>query len=194
MSIRFAKVEDLPQILAIYAPYVENTAVSFEYTAPTMEDFTARFQAITSQYPWLVWEEDGQVLGYAYGSAPFERAAFSWCAESSIYLRGDCRGRGIGKKLQLTLEHLMKLQGYQLLYALVTTDNPPSIAFHKALGFSHLAEFPGCGWKLDAWHGLVWLEKRLNPAQKVADFPLPIGQLLENSQNLSAILDELSLF
>ena len=194
MSIRFAKMEDLPQILAIYTPYVENTAISFEYTTPTMEVFTARFQNITSQYPWLVWEEDGQVLGYAYGSAPFERAAFSWCAESSIYLRADCRGRGIGKKLQLTLEHLMKLQGYQLLYALVTTDNPPSIAFHKALGFSHLAEFPGCGWKLDAWHGLVWLEKRLNPVQKVADFPLPIGKLLENSENLSAILDELSLF
>lgn len=194
MSIRFAKMEDLSQILDIYAPYVEKTAVSFEYTVPTMEVFTARFQAITAQFPWLVWEEDGEVLGYAYGSAPFERAAFSWCAESSIYLRSDCRGRGIGKKLQLALEALLQMQGYQLLYALVTTDNPASIAFHKALGFTHLAEFPGCGWKLDAWHGLVWLEKRLNPVKTVSNFPAPFYSIVENDQKLSTILDKLSLF
>ena len=193
MGIRFGKMEDVPQILAIYAPYVEETAVSFEYTVPTVEAFAARFQAITAQYPWLVWEEDGAVLGYAYGSAPFERAAFSWCAESSIYLRRDCRGRGIGKKLQLALEELLKMQGYQLLYALVTTDNPASVAFHKALGFTHLAAFPGCGWKLDAWHGLVWLEKRLNPVQNVCNFPAPLSTIVENDQKLTGILDKLSL-
>ena len=193
MGIRFAKMEDVSQIRAIYAPYVEETAISFEYTVPTMEEFAARFQNITAQYPWLVWEEEGQVLGYAYGSAPFERAAFSWCAESSIYLRKDCRGRGIGKKLQLALEALLQRQGYQLLYALVTTDNPASIAFHKALGFSCLAEFPGCGWKLDAWHGMVWLEKRLNPVENVKKFPRPVGDLADCHQNLSEILDNLSL-
>lgn len=193
MGIRFAKMEDLTQILAIYAPYVEETAVSFEYIVPTMEVFAARFQNITAQYPWLVWEEAGEVLGYAYGSAPFERAAFSWCAESSIYLRRDCRGRGIGKELQLALEALLKMQGYQLLYALVTTDNPASIAFHKALGFTHLAEFPGCGWKLDAWHGLVWLEKRLNPVKNVRNFPVSVAKLVESDQKLSTILDKLSL-
>lgn len=194
MGIRFAKMEDVPQILAIYAPYVEKTAISFEYSVPTMEEFTKRFQNITAQYPWLVWEEQGQVLGYAYGSAPFERAAFSWCAESSIYLREDQRGRGIGKKLQLALEALLQMQGYQLLYALVTTDNPASIAFHKALGFSYLAEFPGCGWKMDAWHGLVWLEKRLNPVQTVGNFPAPVSVIVESDQKLSTILDKLSLF
>ena len=193
MGIRFGKVEDVAQILAIYAPYVENTAISFEYTVPTMEEFTKRFLDITAQYPWLVWEEQGQVLGYAYGSAPFERAAFSWCAESSIYLRADQRGRGIGKKLQLALEALLQMQGYQLLYALVTTDNPASIAFHKALGFSYLAEFPGCGWKLEAWHGLVWLEKRLNPVQGVGNFPAALLELVDSDQKLSTILDKLSL-
>ena len=194
MGIRFAKMEDIPQILAIYAPYVEATAISFEYTVPTVEEFTARFQNITAQYPWLVWEEDGQVLGYAYGSAPFERKAFSWCAESSIYLRADQRGKGLGKKLQLTLETLLQAQGYQILYALVTTDIPASIAFHKALGFSFLAEFPGCGWKLDAWHGLVWLEKRLNPVQKMEDFPKPVSVIRGNDEKLSVILEKLSLF
>lgn len=193
MAIRFATVEDLPQILAIYAPYVEKTAISFEYTVPTMEVFTARFEHYTAQYPWLVWEEQGEILGYAYGSAPFERAAFSWCAESSIYLRADQRGKGIGKKLQLALEALVQMQGYQILYALVTTDNPASIAFHKALGFTHLAEFPGCGWKLGSWHGLVWLEKRLNPVTNVSHFPVKIKDIVESDEKLSTILDKLSL-
>ena len=193
MKIRFAKVEDLSQILAIYAPYVEETAVSFEYTVPTMEVFKNRFLTITAQYPWLVWEEKGEILGYAYGSAPFERAAFSWCAESSIYLRRDQRGKGIGKQLQLALEALLKMQGYGLLYALVTTDNPASIAFHEKLGFSHLATFPGCGWKLGAWHGIVWLEKKLNYLEKVDTFPLSISKIVENDDELSVILERLAL-
>ena len=193
MSIRFATERDLPRILDIYAPFVEHTAVSFEYTVPTPEVFTARFRAITAQFPWLVWEEDGRVLGYAYGSAPFERAAFSWCCESSIYLDPCCHGRGIGKKLQLALEALMGMQGYRLLYALVTTDNPASVAFHKALGFSLLASFPDCGWKLGAWHGIVWLEKRLNPVENAGNFPIPIGLIVDSDQKLSYILDKLSL-
>ena len=194
MSIRFATEADLSRILQIYAPYVENTAVSFEYTVPTLEVFTARFRAITAQYPWLVWEEDGRVLGYAYGSAPFERAAFSWCCESSIYLDPVCHGRGIGRKLQTALEALMRLQGYRLLYALVTTDNPASIAFHQALGFSRLADFPGCGWKLDGWHGIVWLEKQRNSPGKPKKPPLPIADIVDSNQKLSVILDKLSLF
>ena len=191
--IRFATTADIPAMLEIYGPYILNTTYTFEYTVPSVEEFTERFLNITSQCPWLVWEENGVVLGYAYGSAPFERKAFSWCAESSIYLRQDQRGKGIGKKLQLALESLLQMQGYQILYALVTTDNPASIAFHKALGFSFLAEFPGCGWKLDAWHGLVWLEKRLNPIDKMKDFPKTISQVAENDEALSNILENLSL-
>ena len=193
MGIRFAKREDLAQILAIYAPYVEETAVSFEYIVPTMEVFEKRFLAYTSQYPWLVWEENGAVLGYAYGSAPFERAAFSWCAESSIYLRRDQRGKGMGKKLQLALEQLLQMQGYQILYALVTTDNPASVAFHEALGFTRRAAFPDCGWKLGSWHGLLWLEKRLNPKEKVGEFPAAFPEIAEKNQNLSALLEEFTL-
>ena len=193
MGIRLAKREDLSQILAIYAPYVEETAVSFEYTVPAMEIFEKRFLACTARYPWLVWEENGEVLGYAYGSAPFERAAFSWCAESSIYLRADHRGRGIGKKLQLALEALLQMQGYQLLYALVTTDNPASVAFHEALGFTRLAVFPDCGWKLGNWHGLLWLEKRLNPKGEMGGFPTAFPEIVGKDQNLSALLEQLTL-
>ena len=101
--IRLAKETDLSQILEIYGPYVLHTAVSFEYSVPTLEEFTDRFRSITAQFPWLVWEEEGKVLGYAYGSLPFGRAAYRWCAASSIYLAPQAQGRGIGRKLYRTL-------------------------------------------------------------------------------------------
>ena len=97
--IRIATEADVPEILAIYAPYIENTTITFEYNVPTKAEFLERFRSITQQFPWLVWEEDGKILGYAYGSAPFQRDAYRWCAEDSIYLHPDARGRGIGTKL-----------------------------------------------------------------------------------------------
>ena len=105
--IRIAEETDVPAILAIYAPYILRTTVTFEYEVPTEEAFLERFRAVTARYPWLVWEEDGQVLGYAHGSAPFERAAFRWSCEASVYLRPDARGRGIGRKLYGALEKIL---------------------------------------------------------------------------------------
>ena len=109
--IRFARPSDIPAILDIYGPYVLNTAISFEYTVPGLEEFTQRFREITRQFPWLVWEEDGEILGYAYGSLPFGRAAYRWCAASSIYLAPNAQGRGIGRKLYTALETLLRKQG-----------------------------------------------------------------------------------
>ena len=110
--IRPATEKDIPEILTIYAPYVENTTVTFEYDVPCLESFTQRFLDITVQYPWLVWEEDGNILGYAYARAPYSRAAFSWCAEPSIYLRPEAKGKGAGRKLYGILEKILEKQGY----------------------------------------------------------------------------------
>ncbi len=161
MSIRMATETDLPQILAIYGPYVTDTPFSFEYTVPTLEDFTLRFRAVTTQFPWLVWEEDDRVLGYAYGSAPFERAAYQWCAEDSIYLHPDARGRGIGRQLHETLEKLLTIQGYRKIYAVITSENEGSLAFHRAMGYRTLAHFPECGYKFGKIYGTIWMEKTL---------------------------------
>ena len=173
MAIRFAREADLPEILAIYAPYVENTTVSFEYEVPTQQAFTQRFQAITRQFPWLVWEEEGRILGYAYGSAPFERAAYRWCAEPSIYLAPEAQGRGIGRKLYQALEAILQKQGYCLLYAIITSENRASLAFHKALGYSPVATMPCCGFKQDRWLGITWMEKRLSTPDAPGAFPIP---------------------
>ncbi len=173
MAIRVAKVEDLPRILEIYRPYVEHTATSFEYAVPTLEAFTRRFLGITAQFPWLVWEEDGVVLGYAYGSAPFERTAYQWSAEASIYLCPEAQGRGIGRKLYAELEEILKRQGYRKVYAIITTANEASLAFHKAVGYRLTAQMPGVGYKFGAWYGTVWMEKDLNTWETPPFAPIP---------------------
>lgn len=177
MSIRRATVQDVPRILEIYGPYVKNTAISFEYTVPTIEDFTRRFLGITAQFPWLVWEEDGVILGYAYGSRPFERAAYQWSAESSIYLCPEAWGKGIGKSLYTALEQILQRQGYRKVYAIVTTDNENSVAFHRAMGYRHTATMPDCGYKFGKWYGTIWLEKDLNTWKNPPGEPVPIHRL-----------------
>lgn len=193
MSVRLARKTDLPAILGIYAPYITDTTVSFEYTVPTPEEFEKRFDAITEQFPWLVWEENGKVLGYAYGSAPFERAAYGWCAESSIYLAPEAQGRGIGKLLQTVLEEILKKQGYLLLYALVTSENTASLAFHKAVGFAPCAQFPGCGYKFGRQHAVIWLQKTLNTHEVYKNFPVSAGTVVDSDRKITEILDKMSL-
>ena len=173
MSIRTATQADIPAMLAIYQPYVEHTAYSFEYQLPTQAEFLARFQAHIAQCPWLVWEEDGVVLGYAYAGNAFVRAAYNWAAEISVYLHPDCQRRGIGRQLYAAIEPILREQGYQVVYAVITTANAGSIAFHTALGYAVTATFPRCGYKLGQWHGVVWMEKRLNRDEHPAHFPVP---------------------
>ena len=176
--IRLAKESDIPAILDIYGPYVLNTAVSFEYSVPTLEEFTERFRTVTAQFPWLVWEEDRKVLGYAYGSLPFGRAAYRWCAASSIYLSPQAQGKGIGSRLYAALESILTEQGYRKTYAIITSDNPTSLRFHEKNGFRFLAEFPGCGIKFHKLYSVVWLEKPLKSGEIPEFFPKPVGQIV----------------
>lgn len=179
MSVRFATVQDVPRILEIYAPYVENTAISFEYTVPSLSEFTERFLAITAHFPWLVWEENGTVLGYAYGSRPFERAAYQWSAAASIYLCSEACGKGIGRKLYAALEALLQKQGYRKVYAVITTANDSSVAFHRAVGYRQTATMPDCGFKFGHWYGTIWMEKELNTWDAPPQAPIPIQQVAE---------------
>lgn len=176
MSIRMATVKDVPRILEIYGPYIENTAISFEYEIPSLEAFTQRFLGITAQFPWLVWEENGVILGYAYGSRPFERAAYQWCASASIYLCPEAFGKGIGRKLYAALEQYLQQQGYRKVYAVITTANEDSVAFHRAVGFQYTATMPNCGYKFGKWYGTVWMEKDLNTWDTPPQEPCSIHQ------------------
>lgn len=191
--IRIATENDVPAMLAIYAPYVENTTYSFEYTPPTLEQFSQRFAKYTRQCPWLVWEENGKVLGYAYASLPFERAAYAWCAEVSIYLAPEIHGRGIGRMLYAAVEEILWRQGYRIIYSLITSENAGSLAFHEKVGYQYCTEFPGCGLKFGKWLGVVWMEKRSKAVDIPDSPPVPWRSIVENDRNLANVLASLPL-
>ena len=191
--IRIAEERDVPQILSIYGPYVLNTTCTFEYEIPTEAEFLDRFRSITAQFPWLVWEDEGRILGYAYGSAPFERAAYRWSCETSVYLRPEAKGRGIGRALYTCLEKLLTLQGHLLNYAIVTSENTPSLAFHERLGYRAAAALPGCAHKFGRRLGIVWMEKELQKTGIPAHFPDSWPAIRQDAEKIPIILDILSL-
>ena len=191
--IRIATEEDVAQMLAIYAPYIVATTHTFEYDVPTEAEFLQRFRMITAQFPWLVWEENGKILGYAYGSAPFQRAAYGWCAEDSVYLLPEAQGRGIGTKLVQSLEKILFYQGYQRVYALITAENTGSVAFHKKLGYTLRGELPGAGIKFGRRIGVVWMDKAGDFVDIPSDFPQTWRSIMQDGQTFSDILDILSL-
>ena len=177
MNIRPAREEDLPVMLEIYRPYVEETTTSFEYETPSLEEFRSRFREHVNEFPWLVWEEDGQVLGYAYAGLAYTRAAYRWCAEISIYFRRDARGRGRGRKLLAVLEEILTQQGYRVSYAIITAENEASLRFHEAMGYRTVAELPNCGYKMGRWLGIRYLQKDLNPLGAPEAFPVSWREL-----------------
>ena len=191
--IRIATEADVPQMLSIYAPYIENTTCTFEYDVPTKEEFLRRFRELTVQFPWLVYEEDGKILGYAYGSAPFERAAYGWCAEDSIYLLPGAQGKGIGLRLLRALENVLFYQGYLRIYALITAENKLSVEFHRKAGYTLRGELPGAGIKFGRKIGVVWMDKSSGSVDIPSSFPRSWRILMQDIQTFSDILDILSL-
>lgn len=168
MIIRTATTSDAQALLAIYAPYIEHTAITFEYDVPTVEAFAHRIEEVLHYYPWLIAEDGGVVLGYAYAHRFHERAACRWSAESSIYLSQSSRGRGIGHALQQALERELVERGIKNLYVSIAyTDEADehlpvgSIPFHEHEGFKKVAHFHKCGVKFGRWYDLIWMEKML---------------------------------
>lgn len=176
--LRPARQSDVPAMLEVYAPYVTETAVSFEYDVPSPAEFSARLDRVSAAFPWLVAERDGRLLGYAYASRFHPRAAYDWCAELSIYLRRDARGLGLGRRLYQTLEDLLHAQHLLKAFACIACTPEPdpylddaSIRFHERMGYRLTGSFPRCGYKFGRWYGMVWMEKELTTE---ADAPLPV--------------------
>ena len=167
--IRQATLEDAADILAIYAPYVENTAISFEYEVPSLEAFRERMAHYMEKYPYLVAEQDGKLLGYAYAAAFHPRKAFQWLAEVSIYLSPQAQGRGIGRRLYEDLEQALRAMNIIDMYALVASPSQEdeylthrSEQFHQHLGFEKVAQLENCGYKFGRWYHVLWMKKTLN--------------------------------
>jgi phosphinothricin acetyltransferase len=159
--IRAASETDAPALLAIYAPFVERTAVSFETVVPSVEEFAARVRKCTAQWAWLVAEHDGRCLGYAYASMHRERAAYRWSAETSAYVDSSAQRRGVGKALYLALFDALIAKGYCNAYAGMTLPNDASVALHRRVGFEPIGVFRRVGYKFGAWHDVAWAQRKL---------------------------------
>lgn len=171
VQLRLAKPEDAEQLLAIYRPYVESpdsrlSNVSFEYVAPSVEEFRERIEGISAAFPYLVVEENGVAVGYAYAHPYITRFAYQWSAELTIYLASEGWGKGYGTLLYKALEQLLMLQGITNLYACIAGDNESSIGFHRAQGYTINGTFSQCAYKNDMWLDMVWMEKKLAHPQK----------------------------
>ena len=183
--IRYATPEDAPALLAIYAPYVEETAITFEYTVPTVEEFAERIRNTMVNYPYLVAEQDDEILGYAYAGKFKAKAAYDWAVETTIYIDKSRKRAGLGRLLYEELEKQLARQGILNLYACIaypeTEDEHltnDSVLFHEKLGYRMIGTFYQCGYKFNRWYHMVWMEKMLG--EHKADQPevVPFSKLV----------------
>jgi len=163
MHIRPATPANAADLLAIYAPFILNTAVSFEYTVPTVAEFAQRVETIRKRLPYLVAEADGRILGYAYASPHRERAAYQWSVDTSVYVHPDAHRQGVARQLYSILFDVLRRQGFYTVYAGITLPNPASEAFHRVIGFRPVGVYENVGYKFGAWHSVEWLQMALQP-------------------------------
>jgi L-amino acid N-acyltransferase YncA len=162
-TIREATPHDAAALAVIYAPSVSDAPTSFELEPPGADEMERRRAAVAAWAPWLVLERGGEVLGFAYAQKHRERAAYQWCVDTSVYVRADATGRGIGRALYRALLPLLVLQGFRAAHAGVTLPNPASVRLHESFGFRPVGVFARTGWKMGAWHDVGWWQLELAP-------------------------------
>lgn len=161
VTFRRATNADAAACLAIYRPFVEATAVSFEAIVPTVEEFAARIEKSLSAWTWLIAEQDGRCIGYAYGHSHRERAAYRWSVEVTIYVDAGQQRQGVGRQLYERLFTDLASIGYCNAYAGVTQPNEASMALHRGVGFEYIGTFRSVGRKFDRWHDVAWFQRKL---------------------------------
>jgi L-amino acid N-acyltransferase YncA len=164
-TIRLAAPEDAAAVLAIYAPIVRNTAISFEVEPPTLVEMAERIATTLQHLPWLVCDRQGEILGYVYASAHRVRAAYQWSVDVTVYIHPAARRTGIGRALYTALFALLARQGFFQCFAGITLPNPASVGLHESLGFHTIGIYRRVGYKLGAWHDVGWWQRALQPGQ-----------------------------
>lgn len=183
-AIRVATVDDAEAILAIYAPVVRDTAISFEMEPPDVEEMRTRITETLVRFPWLVWSGGGALLGYAYAGRHRSRAAYQWSVDVSVYVHHNARRMGVGRALYTSLLALLERQGFYNAYAGITLPNPASVGLHESLGFRSLAVYHAVGYKHGAWHDVGWWHLVLRPPAPDPVPPIPLGRLEELTAGL----------
>src|SRR5262245_23154945 len=193
VSLRLATPDDAAACVALYAPYVRETSITFEYEVPTVADFRQRIETVLKLAPWLlaVDTRDGggkeHVLGYAYGGTWRTRVAYRWVVETAIYLDKDARGRGIGKALYGALMELLRLQGFCRAIGGITLPNEASVKLHESLGFAFVGNFHKCGFKQQTWWDVGFWELELQPHPKEPRETLSVAAVMKRPEAVRAL-------
>ena len=168
IKIRVATSKDAAALLKIYAPYVQKTAITFDYEVPTLEAFTDKITGLLKKYPVLVAETEKEIVGYAYADTFKNKRAYDWAVETTIYVAEDCKKMGIGRLLYDELECLLKALNIVNLNACIAYPEEEdeyltkdSVRFHEKLGYRMVGEFRQCGYKFNRWYHMVWMEKHI---------------------------------
>jgi phosphinothricin acetyltransferase len=164
--IRAAKVGDAKSICGIYNYYVKTAAITFEEIPVSINEMESRIRAVVAKYPWLVWEEEGEILGYAYVNTWKDRSSYRYSAEDSIYTKEGAQGRGIGKKLMAALLEETRQTEIHALVAGITLPNEQSVGLHEKFGFKKIAEFVEIGYKMNRWLNVGYWQLILGERQK----------------------------
>jgi L-amino acid N-acyltransferase YncA len=181
-TIRLIEEADTAAVCEIYTWYVNHTAISFEYDAPSESQFRERIRTNTAAYPWLVCLQNDTIIGYAYASVHRYRTAYQWSPESTIYLTPEAQGKGIARILYETLFDLLRLQGYVQVFAGIALPNEKSMGLHTNLGFKPIGVFKQVGYKIGQWHDTYWCQLALCEAPSAPKAPIPIQQFEDTSE------------
>lgn len=182
IKIRAASPEDAPALLRVYAPYVKNTAITYEYDVPSVDEFSKRIETTLKRFPYLVLERGGEIIGYAYAGPLHSRPAYDWSVETSLYLSEDVRGGGLGRLIHDALENVLREQGFLNMNACIAYPEKEdeyltrnSAEFHAHLSYRMIGGFTKCSYKFRRWYGMVWMEKligeHLEDQPPVTPFP-----------------------
>lgn len=185
--IRIAQESDASALLEIYAPFVVNTAITFDVQTPTLEEFVQKMKHIKQEAPYLVYEHEGEVLGYAYASSHRQRAAYRWTRELSVYIREDAKSKKCGTALYTSLLELLRCQNYRTVLAGITLPNIPSVNFHERLGFYPVGVYDNIGFKLGKSHRVGWWQLMLQEPQEPAKEIIPLEQVLATEKGQQAL-------
>ncbi len=185
--IRLAEEQDARQIQAIYGPIVEQTAISFETQAPSVDEMRSRISDTLTHFPWLVCVQDENFLGYAYAGKHRTRSAYQWSVDVSVYVQPQARRRGVGKALYSSLFKLLTLQGFYNAFAGIALPNPASVGLHESFGFQPVGVYKGVGYKLGAWRDVGWWALSLRPKTTHPPATRSIRELQASAEGQAAL-------
>jgi phosphinothricin acetyltransferase len=186
-NIRFAIESDSASILQIYAPYITDSVITFEYEVPTITKLNEKMANIQKKYPWLVCEINGNIVGYAYASCFREREAYKWSVDFSVYINPQYHRKNIGKALYFALFELLKLQGCYNAYAGVTLPNIKSEGLHESFGFKAIGIYENVGYKFGSWHDVKWYGLKINEHDQAPVKPKSINEISNTNESKTII-------